>query len=133
MPKSSRAVFLDRDGTIMRDVEYCGDPKLVEILPGVAEALRQLRDADFDLIVITNQSGIGRGYFTEEDYRAVDAEVRRQLPMINASYFCPHSPDAGCDCRKPATTLIDEAENDRSLDRSRSFFVGDKAIDVECG
>ena len=133
MAESSPAVFLDRDGTIMRDVKYCGDPNQVQVFDGVADALRNLRNAGFDLIVITNQSGIGRGYFSEEDYQAVEAEVRRQLPMIDATYFCPHRPDAGCDCRKPKTGLIYEAEADHSLDLRRSFFVGDKAIDVDCG
>ena len=86
------AVFLDRDGTLMRDVEYCGDPAQVEIFDGVPEALRRLKDAGFKLIVITNQSGIGRGYFSEQDYRAVEKEVARKLGVIDATYFCPDVP-----------------------------------------
>jgi D-glycero-D-manno-heptose 1,7-bisphosphate phosphatase len=127
------AVFLDRDGTLMRDVEYCGDPKQVEIFAGVAEALQKLKDAGFNLIVITNQSGIGRGYFTEEDYRAVEAEVQRQLPMLDATYFCPHLPDDGCACRKPKPQMIIDAQREQQLDLARSFFVGDKSLDAECG
>ncbi|MDQ6913173.1 MAG: HAD family hydrolase [Verrucomicrobiota bacterium] len=127
------AVFLDRDGTLMRDVEYCGDPKQVEIFDGVWQALRRLKNAGFKLIVITNQSGIGRGYFTEEDYRAVEAEVQRQLPMIDATYFCPHQPNDDCACRKPKPQMIFDAQSEHHLDLGRSFFIGDKPLDAECG
>src|SRR6266849_9557004 len=90
----SPAVFIDRDGTIMHDADYCSDPKQVQIFPGVPEALRRLKAKDFKLIVITNQSGIGRGFFTVEQYRAVEAEVLRQLgnSLIEATYFCPDVP-----------------------------------------
>ncbi len=81
------AVFLDRDGTLIRDVEYCGDPENVEIIDGVSQALRRLKDAGFKLIVITNQSGIGRGYFSVSDYRAVEAEVQRQLADDRCDLF----------------------------------------------
>lgn len=131
--EQSSAVFLDRDGTLMRDVEYCGDPEKVEIFEGVETALRKLKEAGFKLIVITNQSGIGRGYFTERDYRAVEAEVARQLDMIDATYFCPDVPDAGCRCRKPQPGLIFDARRDHQIDLRRSFFVGDKQLDAECG
>jgi len=130
-----RAVFLDRDGTLMRDVEYCGDPRNVEIFAGVPAALQQLKDADFKLIVITNQSGIGRGYFTEDAYRAVEAEVARQTgdSLIDATYFCPDAPERASPRRKPAPEMIFEAQRDHSLDLARSFFVGDKSLDAECG
>jgi histidinol-phosphate phosphatase family protein len=87
----SPAVFIDRDGTIMRDADYCSDPQQVKIFPRVAEALRRLKSKAFKLIIITNQSGIGRGFFTIEQYRAVEAEVLRQLgdSQIDATYFCP--------------------------------------------
>src|SRR6266481_2187027 len=90
----SAAVFVDRDGTIMRDADYCSDPKQVKIFPGVPEALKRLKAKGFKLIIITNQSGIGRGLFTLEQYRAVEAEVLRQLGdgLIDASYFCPDAP-----------------------------------------
>ena len=117
----------------MRDVEYCGDPKRVKIFNGVAEALQKLKNAGFKLIVITNQSGIGRGYFTIEDYRAVEAEVQRHLPMIDATYFCPHRPDEGCACRKPKPQMIFDAQREHQLDLSRSFFIGDKPMDADCG
>ncbi|HEV3410266.1 MAG TPA: HAD family hydrolase [Chthoniobacterales bacterium] len=129
------AVFLDRDGTIMRDVEYCGDPARVELFECATAALRDLKAAGFKLIVITNQSGIGRGYFSEQAYRAVESELNRQLGsgLIDATYYCPHTPDEGCRCRKPAPGLIHDAARDHRVDLSRSFFIGDKPIDAECG
>src|SRR6266478_3934770 len=129
------AVFFDRDGTIMEDADYCSDPKQVQIFPGVAESLRRLKSNGFKLIIITNQSGIGRGFFTTEQYRAVEAEVLRQLGdgLIDATYFCPDVPGAPSKCRKPAPGMILQAARDHDVDLARSFFIGDKEIDVECG
>jgi D-glycero-D-manno-heptose 1,7-bisphosphate phosphatase len=131
----SAAVFVDRDGTIMRDADYCSDPKQVKIFPGVPEALKRLKAKGFKLIIITNQSGIGRGLFTLEQYRAVEAEVLRQLGngLIDASYFCPDAPGQQCNCRKPATGMIVAAAREHQLSLSRSFLIGDKETDVECG
>lgn len=133
--ESSPAVFLDRDGTIMRDADYCGHPEQVEIFPGAGEALRGLKEAGFRIFIITNQSGIGRGYFSETDYHAVAEEVERQLGigLIDGTYFCPDVPDNGSLRRKPAPGMILEAQRDHALDLTRSFIIGDKAIDVECG
>src|SRR6187549_837149 len=85
------AVFLDRDGTLMRDVDYCGDPTQVEVFAGAAEALGRLKANGYKLIIVTNQSGLGRSYFTEADYRAVEKEFLRQLGegLIDATYYCP--------------------------------------------
>jgi D-glycero-D-manno-heptose 1,7-bisphosphate phosphatase len=132
---SSPAVFVDRDGTIMQDADYCSDPKQVQIFPGVPEALRRLKWKGFKLIVITNQSGIGRGLFTIEQYRAVEAEVLRQLGdgLIDATYFCPDVPGQHSSCRKPAPGMIVQATREHRIDLSRSFFIGDKEIDAECG
>jgi D-glycero-D-manno-heptose 1,7-bisphosphate phosphatase len=129
------AVFVDRDGTIMEDADYCSDPKEVEIFPGVPESLRRLKSNGFKLIIITNQSGIGRGFFTIEQYRAVEAEVLRQLGdgLIDASYFCPDVPSQPSSCRKPAPDMILQAAREHRIDLSRSFFIGDKEIDAECG
>src|SRR5881397_3541999 len=129
------AVFVDRDGTIMEDCGYCSDPRDVEIFPGVPEALRRLKSNGFKLIIITNQSGIGRGLFTVEQYRAVEAEVLRQLGagLIDATYFCPDVPGQHSSCRKPAPGMIVEATQEHQIDLSRSFLIGDKEIDVECG
>jgi len=133
--ESAAAVFLDRDGTLMREVNYCADPKQVEIFPGVSEALVRLKQAGYKLIVISNQAGIGRGYFTEAQYRLVEAEVARQVrpAIFDAVYFCPDRPDLATDRRKPAPGMVFEAQRDFDLDLASSFLIGDKAIDIECG
>ena len=129
------AVFLDRDGTIMHDVAYCSDPAKVRLFDDTRDALRRLKEAGFKVIVITNQSGIGRGYFSEQAYRAVEQEVNRQVGvgLIDSTYFCADAPDATSSRRKPAPGMVFEAQRDHDLDLARSFFVGDKRIDAECG
>jgi D-glycero-D-manno-heptose 1,7-bisphosphate phosphatase len=129
------AVFFDRDGTIMHDVNYCSDPKDVHVFPFVAESLRKLKDHGFKLIMVTNQSGIGRGYFTVEQYKAVHAEVLRQLgePLIDATYVCPDPPGANSECRKPAPGMVLQGARENNADLARSIFVGDKEIDAHCG
>ena len=119
----------------MQDADYCSDPQQVRIFSGVPEALRRLKSKGFKLIIITNQSGIGRGFFTLEQYRAVEAEVLRQLGdgLIDATYFCPDIPDQYSSCRKPAPGMILQATREHQIDLSRSFFIGDKEIDAECG
>src|SRR6059058_3108247 len=131
----SAAVFVDRDGTIIEDRDYCSDPNDVKIFPGAPEALRRLKSNGFKLIIITNQSGIGRGLFRVEQYRAVEGEVLRQLGdgLIDASYFCPDVPGQHSSCRKPAPGMILQAAREHRIDLSRSFFIGDKEIDAECG
>ncbi len=131
----SPVVFLDRDGTIMRDVEYCGDPRHVHVFEGTAAALRRLKTAGYKIVVITNQSGIGRGYFTEEQYRQVEEEVARQLGpgVVDATYFCPDVPGIESTRRKPAPAMVFEAARELDLDLRRSYFIGDKRIDAECG
>ena len=133
--ESAAAVFLDRDGTLMREVNYCADPKQVELFPGVPEALVRLKQAGYKLIVISNQAGIGRGYFSEAQYRLVEAEVARQVhpAIFDAVYFCPDRPDLATDRRKPAPGMVFEAQRDLDLDLASSFLIGDKAIDIECG
>ena len=135
MISKSPAVFVDRDGTIMENVDYCSDPKQVRIFPGVPESLRRLKSNGFKLIIITNQSGIGRGFFTIAQYRAVEAEVLRQLGdgLIDATYFCPDVPGQHSSCRKPAPGMILQATQEHRIDLSRSFFIGDKEIDAQCG
>src|SRR5947199_5202543 len=130
----SPAVFIDRDGTIMEDCVYCSDPKNVKIFPGVPEALQRLKSNGFKLIIITNQSGIGRGLITVEQYRAVEAEVLRQLGdgLIDATYFCPDVPGQPSTCRKPAAGMVIDATREHQIELSRSFLIGDKEIDVEC-
>lgn len=131
----SPAVFFDRDGTLMPDVDYCSNPADVHLFPDAREALRRLKDAGYKIIIITNQSGIGRGYFTEEAYREVEREVERQLGagLVDATYFCPDHPEGATARRKPEPGMVVEAAREHDLELARSFFVGDKAIDAECG
>jgi D-glycero-D-manno-heptose 1,7-bisphosphate phosphatase len=129
------AIFLDRDGTLMRDVDYCGDPRNVEVYPEAAAALRRLKEKGYKLVIITNQSGIGRGYFSEDQYREVETEFLRQLGygLIDASYHCPDLPTSNSIRRKPGPGMVFEAQLDHRLDLRRSFFIGDKASDIDCG
>jgi len=119
----------------MRDVDYCGDPKNVHVFAGATEALRRLKARGYKLVVITNQSGIGRGYFDEQQYRVVEREFNRQIgfDVIDATYHCPHAPKENCKCRKPGPDLVVRAARDLHLDLGHSFFVGDKKTDIECG
>jgi D-glycero-D-manno-heptose 1,7-bisphosphate phosphatase len=132
---SAPAVFFDRDGTLMEDAHYCGDPAQVRLYTGVPEGLRRLKGAGFRTFIVTNQSGIGRGLITEAQYRAVQAELLAQIGegLIDASYFCPDAPDVPSTRRKPAPGMLLEAAAEFDIDLSRSFMIGDKAADVECG
>jgi histidinol-phosphate phosphatase family protein len=132
---SSPAIFLDRDGTLMADVDYPNDPAQVHVFPGVRESLEQLRDAGFTLVIITNQSGLGRGLITPEQFRAVQERLFATLgrDLIKATYFCPDLPGAEAVRRKPHPTMVLEAAHDLDLDLRRSWFIGDRRIDVECG
>jgi D-glycero-D-manno-heptose 1,7-bisphosphate phosphatase len=129
------AVFFDRDGTIIREVNYCGNPSQVHAFVGAAGALVKLQQAGFALIIVTNQSGIGRGYFTREDFESVQDEVLRQIKPaeILATYYDDSTPDRPSDRRKPSPRMVFEAAQEHRLDLSRSFFVGDKDADIECG
>ena len=131
------AVFLDRDGTLIEDREYLSDPAGVRLLPGVPEGLRRLREAGFALVVVTNQSGIGRGWMTDADYAAVAAEVDRQLAeydiVFDAVYFCPARPDANDPDRKPAPGMFLRAARELDIDLAKSYSVGDSLRDVIAG
>lgn len=132
----SPAVFLDRDGTLMRDVEYCGDPARVAVFPGAAQALERLRARGYRLVMISNQSGIGRGYFTEDDFLRVQAELYRQLGhagRLDGAYHCPERPEGASDRRKPGHGMFREAAADLGLDLGRSWMVGDSRADVDAG
>jgi histidinol-phosphate phosphatase family protein len=128
------AVFLDRDGTLIEDPGYLATPAGVHLLPGVPEALRRLGDAGYARIVVTNQSGIGRGRYTTEDFLAVEAEMERQLALagaaVEAVYHCPHLPTAGCACRKPGTALHAAAAAAHQLDLTTSWCIGDREGDI---
>lgn len=135
MPADRPAVFFDRDGTLIREVNYCSDPSQVRVISGTPEALTRLEEAGFALVIITNQSGIGRGYFTHADFARVQEEVLWQLrpAAITATYCDDSSPDHPSGRRKPSPRMVEEAARDHGLDLARSFFVGDKALDIECG
>jgi D-glycero-D-manno-heptose 1,7-bisphosphate phosphatase len=135
-PVSGRtAVFWDRDGTLMEEVHYCGDPAKVKVYPEVPEALRALKQAGFLNFIASNQSGIARGLITEAQYHAVQRELLRQIgeDLIDASYFCPDAPDAPSLRRKPQPGMLLEASAEFGIDLSASYMVGDKASDIECG
>lgn len=131
-----RALFVDRDGTLIVDVGYPRDPARVEPLPGAIDALREL-GAHFAVVIISNQSGIGRGLITEAEARAVHDRVVELFGRAGvgfaAAYYCPHAPDAGCPCRKPAPGLLLDATRDLGLDLARSIMIGDKPSDVAAG
>ena len=133
--KRAKAVFFDRDGTLMEEVHYCGDPDKVKIFPGVPEALRRLKVAGFHNVVITNQAGIGRGLITNAQYQAVHAELLRQIGegLLDACYYCPDIPGFPSTRRKPEPGMVWEAASDFDIDLAGSYFIGDKSLDIECG
>lgn len=134
---SRPAVFLDRDGTIIKDFHFIGKPEQVELLPRAAPAIRRLNDAGWPVVVVTNQSGIGRGYFTEADYEKgrdrTEELLRAEGARTDATYMCPHHPDftGPCECRKPGTLLFRRAATELGLDAKRSWYLGDKLRDVQ--
>jgi histidinol-phosphate phosphatase family protein len=131
----SRFVFLDRDGTLVRDRGYTHRIEDYELLPGVVSGLRRILDTGYRLAVISNQSGIGRGYYSVEQYAEFQAHLVSDLAgrgvPIEASYFCPHRPEAECDCRKPRPALLYRAKRELGADLARSWVIGDSAVDVE--
>ncbi|MHA7247306.1 D-glycero-alpha-D-manno-heptose-1,7-bisphosphate 7-phosphatase [Arthrobacter tecti] len=131
MSCTPKAVLLDRDGTLVVDVPYNGDPGRVEAIPGVAGVLDDLRAAGLPLGVVTNQSGIARGLITREQVDAVNARVDELLGPFDLWELCPHGPDSGCACRKPAPGMILNACEQLGLDPSEVAFIGDIGTDVE--
>jgi len=135
--KSERAVFLDRDGTINVDRHYLSKAEQFELIPGADVALRRLQDAGFLLIVVTNQSGIGRGYYTEADLHSVNERMHTLLSPAGVTltqiYFSPESPEQPSRGRKPSPAFLFDARDEYGVDLSRSYMIGDKWIDVEVG
>ncbi len=133
----NQAVFLDRDGTINEEKEYLYQPEKLVIFPGAGAALRQLQTAGFDLFIVTNQSGIGRGYYTQADMEAVHRRLVQELGREGVSfqkiYFSPEAPDQPSRSRKPSPQLLFDARDEFGLDLGRCYMVGDKLIDLECG
>ena len=138
------AVFLDRDGTINEQMGYVNHLSRFQLLPGVARAIRSLNEAGLPVVVVTNQSGLARGYFPESLLEAVHAELHRLLARegahLDGLYICPHHPEAkeerfrlDCDCRKPRPGLLERAAAELGLDLGRSYMVGDRWSDLRCG
>ncbi|MHC1764058.1 MAG: D-glycero-alpha-D-manno-heptose-1,7-bisphosphate 7-phosphatase [Verrucomicrobiia bacterium] len=132
-----RAVFLDRDGTIIAERNYLSDPAQVEVFPGAGRALKQATDNGFLLFIVTNQSGIGRGYYTVDDMHRVNRRVlevlARDQVRIEKVYFAPEAPDQPSRGRKPSPQFLFDARDEFSVDLARSYVIGDKLIDLECG
>ncbi|MBD3196866.1 MAG: D-glycero-beta-D-manno-heptose 1,7-bisphosphate 7-phosphatase [Candidatus Lokiarchaeota archaeon] len=137
--KKNKAIFLDRDGVINKEVNYLSDPDDFELLNGTIEALKIFKRLDFLLIVITNQSGLARGYFKEETLDIIHSKMRRLISQENIElddiYFCPHHPEftGECNCRKPNPGMIFAARDDYNIDLTRSFMVGDTVNDIKAG
>lgn len=131
------AVFLDRDGTLNEHVEYLHEVSKFKLIPGVQEALRALKAKGFRLVIVTNQPGIGIGYFTKEQFFNVNREFLRACDKagveIDRVYFCPHNKADRCDCRKPKSGMLKRAAQDLNLDISKSFMVGDMTSDIKAG
>ena len=133
----NRAVFLDRDGTINVDRHYLSDPALLQIIPGTGPALRSLMDAGFLLFIVTNQSGIGRGYYTLADMHAVNdrlgAELSKEGVRFEKVYFAPEAPEESSRGRKPSPEFLLDARDEFGLDLAQCYMIGDKLIDLQCG
>lgn len=133
----NKAVFIDRDGTINVDVRYLADPDEFEMYPDVSDGAKKLKYNGFKIIVITNQSGIARGYFTEEQLSAIHERMKQEFQKFNVVldgiYYCPHHPDDNCHCRKPDTGLFEEAIKDHDIDIRKSYMLGDKILDIGAG
>jgi len=134
---ASPAVFLDRDGTIIEDAGYVHEPGKVKLLPGAAQGIRQLNEHGFLVVVVSNQSGIGRGFYTVADYTAVQRRLTELLEAhgahLDGAYFCPHHPrfTGPCECRKPGVKLFRDAAQALDIDFTRSWWVGDRLSDVQ--
>ena len=132
-----RAVFLDRDGTLIRNVGYLSDPRDMELLPGVIQALSLLREKGLALVLVSNQSGIRRGLFTEHDLTRVHDRLIATLAeggiLLDGVYYCPHAPWDPCECRKPLPGMLHQAAQELGLGLAKSFMVGDKLSDIAAG
>jgi D-glycero-D-manno-heptose 1,7-bisphosphate phosphatase len=136
MKPRPKAVFIDRDGVLIRDAEYLATTRGLSVFTGSPKALRLLRKAGFKIVIVTNQSGVARGYFTEAAVRKIHAELRRRLARAGARwdaiYYSPHGPDSGHSWRKPGTGMLLAAKKRFGLDLKGSYVIGDKTSDIEC-
>lgn len=134
---SDKVVILDRDGTLVIDRGYLDDPAGLEFTPGAAEGLQWLHSRGYRLVLISNQSGVGRGFFALERLEAMNARLNVMVEDAGARlegiYSCPHAPEAGCACRKPALGLLTQAATDLGFDPASAIIIGDKESDIEFG
>ncbi len=134
---NNKAIFVDRDGTINRDVHYLDSPDKFMMYPGVGQGIKTLKKKGYKIIVITNQSGIGRGYFTEQQLLIIHKKMAEEFQQFGVAldgiYYCPHHPDDQCNCRKPRTGLLEQAITDHNIDVKKSFMIGDKILDIGAG
>jgi len=132
-----KAIFLDRDGTINVDHGFVHRPEDFILIPGVTQGLKKMQELGLGLFVVTNQSGIGRGYYTLEQFKKVSehflGELSKHGVSIEKIYYCAHSPEEGCDCRKPNIKMVLDAKDDYDIDLKKSYFIGDKEADVLTG
>ena len=144
MTKTNRAVFLDRDGTVVVHISYARSPEQIHLLPGAAQAICEFRRRGYLAVLVTNQSGVGRGHFTEADLQAQHHKLRADLAAGGAAldgiYHCPHLPaellppgQSPCDCRKPKPGMIRRAASELNVDLSQSYMIGDSAGDIQAG
>ncbi|MGL5433937.1 MAG: D-glycero-beta-D-manno-heptose 1,7-bisphosphate 7-phosphatase [Lachnospiraceae bacterium] len=143
--QTDRIVFLDRDGTINREVNYLYRKEDLQLLDGVPDAIRMLKDAGFYIVIVTNQAGVARGYYTEADVEILHQYLNQQLQNLcgvqaDAFYYCPHHPEHGigiyrqeCRCRKPDTGMFEQAQQRFAVDKKHSWMIGDKLIDTQAG
>jgi len=142
--KKHAGIFLDRDGTINKEVDFLSHPDNLQLIPRSAEAIREANALGFKVFIITNQSGIARGFLTEEHLTAIHRQLLASLSAagatVDAIYYCPHHPELGnepfvkaCDCRKPRIGMLRQAAEEFNIDLAQSFVIGDRMIDVQTG
>ena len=136
-PDGVDAVFLDRDGTVSEEVGYMYDVTLYQVFPWTGQAIRRLNECGIRVALATNQSGIERGYFSERTVHRVHDRLREKIGRSGASldavYFCPHHPEAGCGCRKPRPGMLERAREELGINLGNSYMVGDRYLDVQTG
>ncbi len=144
MNQRHAAIFLDRDGTINEDVNFLSSPEQIVLIENSAEAIKEANELGLKVIVFTNQSGIARGYFTEEDlhriHKRLDELLAEKGAKVDAYYYCPHHPTEGngeykveCECRKPKDGMLRRASREQNIDLKKSFVIGDRCVDIQAG
>jgi histidinol-phosphate phosphatase family protein len=128
-----KAVFVDKDGTLVENLPYNVDPERISLTRNAAEAIREIAAGGYRVIIVSNQPGAALGLFPEEDLRRVEKRLRELLPALDGFYYCPHAPQAGCGCRKPAPGMLERAAREQDVELSGSWMIGDILDDIEAG